>query len=159
MSPGVRERATWAMVLLLLGAAVVGWSAGTARVSTPVSVSARVPTVVIRFDPDTLDAWESEIVDGDLFRASRAPSPVAFGSTPGGAAPSVPRPPRPSLSVTGIIGPPWEAVVEGMPGKETGVVVGPGERHGELHVRTIRRDTVVIQGTDTTWRLTVRRAW
>ena len=159
MSPGVRERAMWAMVLLLLCAVVVGWSAGMARVSTPVGVSDRVPTVVIRFDPDTLDAWESEIVDGDLFRASRAPSPVAFGSATGAAAPPVARPPRPSLSVTGIIGPPWEAVVEGIPGKETGVVVRPAERHGELHVRTIRRDTVVIQGADTTWRLTVRRAW
>lgn len=159
MSPRVLERTMWGMVLLLLCAAVAGWREGTIRAATPVGVSDRVPTAVIRFAPDTLDAWESEIVDGDLFRASRAPSPVAFGSATGSATPSTPRALPLSLSVTGIIGPPWEAVVEGMPGKETGVVVRPGDRYGELRVRTVRRDTVVIQGADTTWRLTVRRAW
>lgn len=159
MSRRVLERATLAMVLLFLCAAIAGWREGTARAAMPVGVNERAPAPVIRTDPDSLDAWESEIVDGDLFRASRAPSPVAFGSASESATPSAPRPLRPSLSVTGIIGPPWEAVVEGMPGKESGVVVRPGDRHGELHVRSVRRDSVVIQGADTMWRLTVRRAW
>ena len=159
MSGRVLERAAWAMVLLLLCAAVAGWRDGTTRRVMPVGFNERAPAVVIRTDPDTLDAWESEIVDGDLFRASRAPSPVAFGSTTEGATPQAPRPLRPLLSVTGIIGPPWEAVIEGVPGKEAGVVVRRGDRHGELHVQSVRRDSVVIQGADTTWRLTMRRAW
>ena len=128
--------------------------------SVPHSTSReRPPLPVAAFDPDTLDAWESAIVDGDLFRASRSPSPVAFANAIEGAPPPAPKPPRASLAVTGIIGPPWEAIVEGVPGRDGGVVVRRGDVIGELQVRSVRRDSVVIQGADTTWRLTVRRAW
>jgi hypothetical protein len=61
--------------------------------------------------------------------------------------------------VTGIFGPPWQAVVEGIPGREGGVVVREGEVLGELRVRSIKRDTVVVVGFDTTWALAVRRPW
>jgi len=61
--------------------------------------------------------------------------------------------------LSGVFGPPWQAVLEGIPGKQGSVVVRVGDVFGELRIRSIRRDTVVVQGADTTWKLTVRRTW
>jgi hypothetical protein len=66
---------------------------------------------------------------------------------------------RPPLAIGGIVGPPWEALLEGVPGEERGVVVRTGSTLGELKVRSVSRDLVVIQGQDTTWRLSVKKAW
>lgn len=159
MRARVVERVSWGAALLLVVAAVAGWRRGSVDQVTSHGVVDRPPLPVTALDPDTLDAWESAIVDGDLFRASRAPSPVAFANAIEGAPPPPPKPPRPPLSVTGIIGPPWEAIVEGVPGRDGGVVVRRGDVIGELQVRSVRRDTVVIQGADTAWRLPLRRAW
>lgn len=107
-----------------------------------------------------IDDAAISLVDADPFRTSRHPSPIAYHTDVEGAPPSPPRPPRPGLSVSGIIGgPPWSAVLEGLPGHEGGTVVHPGDTLGGLRIRSVRRDTVVISGVDTTWRLIVRRAW
>ena len=159
MRARVVERIVWGGALLLALVAVEGWRRSAVEQVTSLGVVDRPPLPVTSLDPDTLDAWESAIVDGDLFRLSRAPSPVAFTTAIEGAPPPPPKPPRPPLAVTGIIGPPWEAILEGAPGREGAVVVRRGDVLGELQVRSVMRDTVVIQGADTTWRLTVRRAW
>jgi hypothetical protein len=60
----------------------------------------------------------------------------------------------------GIIGgPPWSAILEGIPGREGSVVLRRGDTIAALRVRAVRRDTVVVEGADTTWRLTVKRTW
>jgi hypothetical protein len=62
---------------------------------------------------------------------------------------------RPIPVVTGILGgPPWLAVVEGLPGEEAGVVLGIGDKLSGYTVRAIRGDTVVIATEDTVFRLT-----
>ena len=115
------------------------------------------PEHVTRSD---IDVAVIALTETDPFRASRHPSPIAYQPTREGAPPPPPRAARPGLAVSGIIGgPPWSAVLEGVPGREGGSVVRSGDTLGGLKIRAVKRDTVVISGVDTTWRLTVRRAW
>ena len=66
------------------------------------------------------------------------------------------------LSLLGIV---WDggrdptALLEGLPGVEGPRVVRRGEHVGDLRVRTIARDHVMVLGPDTTWILTVREPW
>lgn len=108
---------------------------------------------------DIADAAIS-LVEADPFRDARHPSPIAYAPDREGAPPPPPRPPRPGLSVSGIIGgPPWSAVLEGIPGQQGSIVLRQGDTLGGLKIRAVKRDTVVITGMDTTWRLSLRRAW
>jgi hypothetical protein len=106
-------------------------------------------------------AATQSIIEANPFRLSRAPSNVAFGITPA-ARPTVAAAPRAifNLTLRGIIGgPPWQALVEGIPGRDAATVVKSGDRYGELLFRAVRRDTVVVKSADSTWRLTLARAW
>lgn len=100
------------------------------------------------------------IVAGNVFRVGRGPALVAFSLQTLDAKPVAAGPVhRPALFVRGIVGPPWQALVEGMPGRNVAVVVKSGDQFGDLRIQSIRRDTVVVRGADTTWRLTVARTW
>ena len=58
------------------------------------------------------------------------------------------------------MGPPWQALLEGVPGREgTAVVVRRGDVLGDLRIRDVTGTTVTVVGPDTTWRLTVRKGW
>lgn len=96
------------------------------------------------------------VVARNPFRDDRRAAPRPFGSAD---APTEAIPPRvrPALKVTGIAGPPWSAIVEGLPGRENGTVVRPGERVGEMLIARISKDSVRIVGTDTTWTLPLTR--
>jgi hypothetical protein len=62
--------------------------------------------------------------------------------------------------VRGLIGgPPWSVIVEGIPGVDGSSVIRAGQPIGGIALRAVRRDTIILQGNDTTWKLTVRRAW
>ena len=107
-----------------------------------------------------IDDAAVSLVATDPFRAARQPSPIAYQPELEGAPPPPPRAARPALSVCGIMGgPPWSAVLEGVPGRDGGAVIHAGDTLGGLSVRAVKHDTVVITGADTTWRLAVRRAW
>lgn len=107
-----------------------------------------------------VDAAAQTLISMDPFRAGRRPSPIAYSPTIEGAPPPTQGTPRPSLGVSGIIGgPPWSAVLEGVPGREGGTVVRSGDTLSGLTVRSVDRERVVISGMDTTWRLIVRRPW
>ena len=103
-------------------------------------------------------AVDEVILSADnLFRIGRANAEPATET----AVAASPQPPkavtRPALVLRGILGgPPWEAILEGMPGVETGVVARAGEVIGGLTVRSIGRDTAIIHASDTSWVLTVR---
>jgi hypothetical protein len=102
------------------------------------------------------------IVAGNPIRITRTPAPIAFAldSQPmrrvAAAAPAVS---RAVLILRGIVGPPWSALIEGIPGTAAATVVKAGDRFGDLHVVTIRKDSVIVRGSDTTWRLAVSRTW
>jgi hypothetical protein len=64
-----------------------------------------------------------------------------------------------ALAVAAIIGPPWEAVLEGVPGREHGVVVRPGDVLGDLVVRSVGPNTVWIESDRDSWHLELKRPW
>ena len=78
-------------------------------------------------------------------------SRLAQGNTP-------PAPPfRPVLSLKGIVGgPPWQAIIDGIPGQPPGTVVRSGSSFDRLQVRDVMRDTVIVQLPDTVLVLTLK---
>jgi hypothetical protein len=128
------------------------------RPSSPSSAS--VPGFPRAESPKALAAAAELLVARDPFRLERRPAVVAYDPAAENAPPPSPRPPRPALVVTGIIGgPPWEAVLEGIPGRQGSVLVRRGDTLAGLRVRAVGKDSVRIVGMDTTWTLIVRRAW
>ena len=115
--------------------------------------------------PDTgrLSRSAERLHDHDPFRLDRKPTGVRFnpsGPTNQQVAPPPPAPPRPVLRLVGIIGgPPWNTVVEGIPGREGGVLLRVGESTGGIRLTTVGGDSVVLAGFDTTWVLHARAAW
>lgn len=62
------------------------------------------------------------------------------------------------LQLSGVSGgPPWRAIVSGIPGRDGGVVVSAGDTLGGIKVRAIKRDTLIVQTSDSTMTLTLRR--
>ena len=122
----------------------------------PLPAEPRVPA-------ETLFAAAERTAARNPFRLDRRPSSVAFSSALEGLPlppPPPQRSPKPALSLAGILGgPPWEALVDGIPGREGSVLIRRGERLGDLTVRSVSRDTVIIAGQDTVWRLTLKKAW
>jgi len=111
---------------------------------------------------DSLRTAASLVANHDPFRVDHQPSTVAYRPELEGVAPppTAPKPPKPRLMLAGIIGgPPWQALLDSVPGRDGSVLVHKGDTLGALRVRSIGRDTVIVQGLDTTWRLIVRQPW
>ena len=129
------------------------------RVPEPVVGRASMPPVLL--DADSLAAHEAMIIENDVFRLANRPSSVPYTLAPlpnvERAAP--PRPVRPNLTLRAVMGgPPWLAVVDGLPGGVgDGVTVRAGDTFDKLVIRSVGRDTVVVQAPDTTWKLTIPR--
>lgn len=105
---------------------------------------------------DTLRVLRRGLVSRDVFRSSTDSS--VSGTLPADAAPqSRPRAnARPTLELKAIAGPPWRAVVGGLPGQPNAVVVREGTVFDRLTIASVGRDSVVIRGPDTTWVLSLR---
>ncbi|MBV9107952.1 MAG: hypothetical protein JO306_00920 [Gemmatimonadetes bacterium] len=164
MSRRGMEAALWALALVLSLTAwmrvrhavpAVGASVPDAALAAPAPVG-RVPVTV-------LASAAAAARDGDVFRLDRAAPPVRFAATPGAVVPAGPPAPPPQphamLVLAGVIGPPWQALIEGIPGHAGAVVLRQGEKIEDLRVISITRDRAVVQGADTTWRLTLKRNW
>ncbi len=146
-----------AMLSLLVAAArlAMGGEEATGRVTLGVAPGARPPAV----DDDSLGAAAANTAGNDPFRLVNRPSQVRYDARTesgiGGAAAFTP-PIRPPLAVKAIIGgPPWQAMVDGIPGQPAGTIVRSGVTFDKLTVRSVGKDTVVIQAPDTTWKLTL----
>lgn len=157
MSGARYEIACWCASAAFTAVTLVG-----ARAPQPPGAPSALPRIAAGERTSSVDANSAAntLIATDPFRTARHPSPVAYRPELEGA-PTLPsRLPRPALAVSGIVGgPPWSAVLEGVPGRGGGAVVQAGDTLGGLRVRAVRPDTVVITGMDTTWRLTVRQAW
>lgn len=159
------QLALWAIALGGALAAVLGW-----RASLPVTPVAPAPafgraTAVVPIAPDTLRIAADRVAETDPFRLDRHPAAVAYRPELEGMPQTVSRSPRPPLVVQGIVGlgsagrARWGGLLGGIPGRDGAVLVHAGDTVGGLTVRRVGRDTVVVSGSDTTWRLTVRQAW
>ena len=121
------------------------------------------PTVQVAAG-EMIDSLATVVSDRDPFRLSREPSEVAYAADHPPTAGAPPPPPKPTIAVTGIIGPPWAAVVEGAPGRDGGTVAKVGDTLAKAPfavtvLRYISHDTVTLATPDTIWKLTVRPAW
>jgi hypothetical protein len=117
-----------------------------------------------RASAELLEQAVSDVAERNLFRPERAMAEAssapmaAIGPTMGVPAPMTPG--RPRLTLRGVLGgPPWDALIEGIPGREGAVVMRAGETQAGVTIRAIRRDTVLARGFDTTWALTLARSW
>ena len=149
------ERGLWgAAMMCVLAIGITIWRSRPPKRTVVPSIPVTTDDVAM-YDRGVLMHMADSAIANDVFRSDRRPTHVAFGTTPSPSA-TVVAPPRPHLTVAGIIGgPPWRAVLNGVPNYDGGAVIGPGDTVGGLRVRSIRHDTVIVQGADTTWRLTV----
>lgn len=128
----------------------------------PAPVMGRAPDVPAPADGDSLDTFVAAIADHDPFRLSNQPSSVPFTVVPVASAgvAGLPAPPvvaRPRLVLKAIIGgPPWQAVIDGIPGAGADAVVSTGGTFDKLRVTSVTAEAAVVQGPDTTWTLTLR---
>jgi hypothetical protein len=160
------EVALWALAVIVL---ILGWmrwrEAGTPPTGTVAASLATAPAEPFGIDGERLTDAGRSTLGGNPFRLDRAPAPVGQSASdfdpdfgPGATMPAPP-PFRPPLAVSGIAGPPWRAVLDGVPGREGGVVVARGDELGDLRIRDVTATTVVVVGSDTTWRLHVKTPW
>jgi hypothetical protein len=156
MTRRTAERLLWALTALVAIAGRARWAS-----ALPTPAAAAVPVIPAVAPPAASQlALRMRQADSaaarDPFRLDRSPAPTAPQPLLAGG---MPPPPsfRPPLAVSGLVGPPWAAVLEGVPGQENGVLVRGGERFGELRVLSVSPAAVLVSAPDTTWRLTVRR--
>jgi hypothetical protein len=157
------ERTLWIAALLALFAGVVQAHRRSVQL-----LSGATPTVLPiiavappRPSPDSLESAAAEIADRNLFRPERAR--VEHRDQPQPTMPMAmlqPPTPKPRLVLRGVLGgPPWDAIIEGIPGREGSVVLSAGQSLGGITVRAVRRDTAYARGFDTTWALPLVRTW
>ena len=160
---GLAERVLFGSTLLFLVLGALAWH----RASRPVRVArpawgAALPLRSLP-DSDSVSTLIARVTEADPFRLARHPSAVAYrsGVDPNAPAPPPPPvPPKPPLAVAGIVGgPPWAALLDGVPGHDGSVLVHPGDTLGQLTVGAVRPGQVVITGLDTTWRLSLKTLW
>jgi hypothetical protein len=123
-----------------------------ARVAVPALRPAAPRSLV---SVDSLARW---IAGSDPFRADRHPSATAFEpSRAEGAPPLPPSRARPNIMVAGVLlGGTPAVILEGLPGTEGSRLLTVGDRVGEIVVRAITGDRVVVANADTSWTLFVR---
>jgi hypothetical protein len=155
------ERGLWGVTIVAAIVALIEVRSTTAAPPAAARPLPAAPAEPRRLASDSIAQAVAHVVANDPFRLSRQPATVAYSpALEGLAPPPVVRPPRPVLVLRGIVGgPPWSAILEGLPGRDGSTLVRRGDTVGTVRVRAVGRDTVIIQGADTTWRLTVKRAW
>jgi len=162
----VRQSAFHALVAglcaVLSGAAVVRWRGAVPVASAPVTSVPAIAPVFVDSLEEALAGAEESIVSNDPFRLANVPAAVRYDPgdelTVSATGVSQRAPLRPTMTLKAIVGgPPWQAVVDGLPGQPANTVVQAGSRYDKLVARSVTRDSVVIQGPDTTWVLSFRR--
>jgi hypothetical protein len=116
----------------------------------------------LRADTAALAASATRLRGQDPFRIDRKPADVRYDpwAPPPSAVAPAPAQPRPPLALAGLVGgPPWNAMIEGIPGREGGVLLQLGDSIGGVRFTALRGDTVFLTAFDTTWTLTARRPW
>ena len=156
------DRGLGATVIVFAIAAWLRWRTAAPAVDVRARAIPAIAAASVELPSDTLDFYAETIAENDPFRLANKPSDVRFDPRvePGVApvASPVVSAPRPQLVVRGIVGgPPWQAIVDGIPGQPPGTIVSPGSNFDKFVVRAVSRDTVVVQGADTTWKLTMIR--
>jgi len=143
--------------LAATGAAIQWKRVDTGASRDDVAVSA-LHVLAPRLPADSLERAAEAIVTNDPFRLSNSPPAVRFDpTTDGGPAAALVAPPRPVFVLRAIVGgPPWQAVIDGLPGQPPATLVRAGSKFDRITVRAVTRDSVIVQGVDTSWVLSFR---
>jgi len=156
-------RLAGSFVVAVFGFAVVGairWRAALPTVAHQRAMLGAAPAMISDSLDDSLAEAEEMTVTNDPFRLANVPAAIRFdpnNDANAGASIAVSPPVRPVMTLKAIVGgPPWQAVIDGIPGQPPGAVVRAGSAFDKLVARAVTRDSVVIQGFDTTWVLTFR---
>jgi len=157
---GARMRGMGAWVVVATGALVLCVSAFgivVPRPALPIHVAVTGSRSPVPSYP--AESLGSVTVRRDLFRTDRHPAAVPYDPTRG-AAPPPDGPPKPQLTLTGVVwGDAPEAVIEGLPTAPGPRVVRVGDVVGGVTIKRIEVGLVIAAGFDTTWTLTVREPW
>jgi hypothetical protein len=157
------ERILWTTAVACALVGTLAWQRAQRGPHSAAPVWGSVPGLPALPDADSVTTIVTRIADADLFRLARHPSQVAYhpgGDPAAAAAPPPPAPPKPPIAVAGIVGgPPWAALLDGVPGHDGSVLVHPGDTLAQLTVRAVRPGQVIITGLDTTWRLSLKTPW
>jgi hypothetical protein len=167
-SPKTGSYALWLAAILLMTAAFATFRADRQPVDVghPASSGALPPPAVPQALHPDLRAHAGELRARNPFRFERAPTAQAYSIDE--AAPLAMDVAEPSdaphvagvLSLGGIFGgPPWKALIEGMAGHETGVVLEVGEQWNGIRVEWIRNDSVGLATADSVWPLAMKQPW
>jgi hypothetical protein len=141
----------------LVSIAVVGWFTSTPTRAAAAARVAPSSLVDVGVAPaESIDVAAQTVAKTDPFRLDRRPASVAYRPELEGVVPP-PKPPKPALVLEGLVG--STALLDGVPGRSGTAIVHAGDTLGGLRVKHIGRDTVIVSGADTIWRLTVRRTW
>jgi hypothetical protein len=157
MTPRRVEQLVW---LMTIAVATTGALRAIVRHQPLSAAAGPVPTREPPKAPESAKSAEGQvraIVASDLFRRERAaPDAVVLAPPPTS---QLPAPRKPRLVLRGVVGgPPWNAILEGVPGHDGSYVVSTGDSVAGLKIRSVRRDGATIRGMDTTWILKLGRA-
>jgi len=144
-------------MVAILCAAALGRSAviPSGRAILP---SGRSISVVV--SSDSLDSAEAHVLERNVFGAPQLMSGTAAAQNFSPRAPILIPPGvfRASLMIQAIAGPPWVAVLSGIPGHNAQIVVTAGDTVGTYRIRSISTDSVIIQAPDSVIHLTFTKA-
>lgn len=142
---GAGAAARWTLALPAVTPASPYPAVSALRAATPRSFAS----------PDSLARW---IAGRDPFRADRRQAATAFEPARAEGAPPPPPPrARPNIVVAGVLlGNTPAAILEGLPGVDGSRLVSVGDRVGEIVVRAITGNRVVVANADTSWTLFVK---
>ena len=150
------ERVLTVTTAILAALAAVGWYSNVRAGASMTESLAATARDVGAAPPESIDVAAARVAETDPFRLERKPAAVAYRPDLEGVAPP-PKPPKPQLVLEGLVG--GAALIDGAPGHPATTIVHVGDTLGGLRIRRIDRDTVIVSGSDTTWRLTLRHAW
>lgn len=153
------EQSLWIATSLIAIGTIIRPSATktySGAATIPRALDGTATAAITSKSPRSIDSVLHEIISSDVFRRERNAAEAslqASASQPPATRP--PAPSRPHLILRGLVGgPPWDAILDGIPGHDGSYVVRAGDSVGGLKIRSVRRDGAVIRGMDTMWVLT-----
>ncbi len=156
----IAEASVWALAVGAVVGSVTAWTRAIPDARVEPRLVPWLPGEPRRIEIQEIRGAATTLRDRNPFRIERAPTSLRFGSPPAVPEPVAAESQLPNLALAGIVGgPPWLALVEGIPGREIGAILVEGAELNGIRLERLRGDTAVLSGLDTTWVLLPKRAW
>jgi hypothetical protein len=154
--------AAWTTAGLATMTSAVAWTLAVPTIPAPGPEPIALAPAMLTIDEPRPGQASDDLRRHDPFRLDRTPTNARYNPY----APIAPQPAarpaavRPPLALAGIVGgPPWNALIEGIPGRENGVLLAVGDSTNGVRLVRIAGDTATVAGFDTVWVLTPRQPW